>query len=292
MIEAISFIKSPRLYRKLLLKGEEEYFIERIIGIYREKLSQHQYITFEAKKDDWNEMVTPLFSGAIFSKGYLLVIYGFDDLKRSEVKTWIERLKKIPRNTYLLGVVKSGVIENELEEFFEKEGVIVNCSPVKNPVTILMATFKKEGIEFSREDIELLLDISQGLLMNVKTEVDKIKLVKDEIGRGLEIGEIIGGKIFANVRELQRAFENKEKLNYIRSLLTLQGYNFRMESIIPVLFGTCLFLMKGRSSKWDKEELVKVIKFLFMLEKEQRKGITRRITEKLIYFPYNTSGWQ
>ena len=298
MIKAKDFIKAGKVYKKVLLFGDERFFIEKIKDIYKSKIENIDVIIFDPAKDNWEEIIVPLFTGFIFQKRCVLIIENLVSIKINEFNKWLEKIKKIPSNIYVVGIYETEKKQDddrikELKKFFKQGGEIIDCFVGSDVKKILLSTFKKEGIEFSERDFETLVELGEGHLMDIKSEVDKMKIVKEELGRSLQMEEIIGGKTFISVKGLQSAFENKERTKFFRYLyLPIIDPNFKFNSLFSILFGTCIYNLKSKRSLWTKKELINFTKFLFKLEKAQREGRVKHIREHIMAFTYRIKGWR
>ena len=287
------------------LKKEIKEKVKFLVNKKDPKVEEINLIENEIIKNEEN-FYNLIFSGSLFSTNKIILVHDASDKITSIIKK-IEG--KFPSDIFL--VLFSNALEkkSKLRNLFEKEKklVCVACylDTEKNLEIIAFQELKREGINISKESINLLVRKTNGDRINLKNEIEKIKaytkdnknidhdVLKNLINLSGEIknDSLVNTCLSGEISELKKVLfdiviENQNQIlllrilsNKVRRLLLIKEQNKdnqtlenTINSVKPPIFWKEKPLVKKQLSIWKKNELVNTINEINDLEISCKKN--------------------
>ena len=281
------------------LKKEIKETIRLSINKNGSELEEVIFLENEIIKNDEN-FYNLIFSGSLFSKKKIILVHTVSD----KIIPYIKKIEsKCPQDIFL--ILFSEILEkkSKLRIFFETNNGTA-CVPCyldneKSLELITMKELKKEGINLSKESVNLIIRKINGDRINLKNELEKIKLfsknnkkidhdqVKQLINSSGEIkndnliNTCLSGEIFElkkilediSIESLNQILLLKILSNKIRRLLSIKKQNKKNQTldnmifqIKPPIFWKDRPIIKKQLTVWKTDELVNIITQINNLE--------------------------
>ena len=287
------------------LKKEIKEIVKLSINKNGTKLEEVIFLESEIIKNDEN-FYNLIFSGSLFSNKKIILVYNVSD----KIIPFIKKIEsKCPQDIFL--ILFSEILEkkSKLRTFFESSDNMV-CLPCyldneKSLELIIIKELKKEGINLSKESINLIIRKVNGDRINLKNELEKIKSFSEnnkkidheqikfllnssgEIKNDNLINTCLCGETFElkkilediSIESLNQILLLKILSNKIRRLLSIKKQkkkNQTLDNMIfqikPPIFWKDKPVIKKQLTLWKSEELANLINQINSLEVSCKKN--------------------
>ena len=281
------------------LKKEIKETIRLSIKKSGSELEEVIFLENEIIKNDEN-FYNLVFSGSLFGTKKIILVHNVSD----KLIPFIKNIEpKCPQDIFLVFFAEILEKKSKLRVFFETNNNTA-CVPCyldneKSLELITMKELKKEGISLSKESVNLIIRKINGDRINLKNELEKIKLfsknnkkidheqVKQLINSSGEIkndnliNTCLSGEIFElkkilediSIKSLNQILLLKILSNKIRRLLSIKKQNKKNQTldnmifqIKPPIFWKDRPIIKKQLTVWKTDELVDIITQINNLE--------------------------
>ena len=286
-------------YNLILLYGENDGLKKDIKDLIRTNINKQdpktEYISLYENEviDNKDNLYNSIFSGSLFGDKKIIIINGGTD---KTVQITEDIIDKCPENIFI--IILSSILEkkSKLRNFFEKN-LKTLCIPCyldedRDLKIIAINEFKKENIKLSNESISLLIEKSNKDRLNLRNEIEKIKLFAAE-KKNLELDEIkaiinfsgehksdilINECLCGNISQFRKILSDiymntvnqifllrilSNKIQRLLSMKELEKNYSDLENLInsskPPVFWKEKPIMKKQLTIWDSKELKKTI---------------------------------
>ncbi len=321
----VKIIKSPNLdnlKEVILIYGKEEYLKLQFLQAIK-KDNKNLNILW-GDELELEKLISLFSSNSLFSSKTVVAVKNFEEfikkLKKDELKRFLDFCIKLPKGNKLILISKLEKLPSkEPYKTLQNAGDVLASTPLteKGFTISLKKKFISENIEISDELLVYLASLLKNDLLYAKQEIEKLilyikdknKITKEDIDR------VIYPKVEESIFNFIHKFFTKdiECLKILRALLDTGYHPFEIQSLI-LYQGNKLLLyktLKGRKSekqiflelglkfpfqikqlkeedkKFSREELINLIKDLYMLEVEQKvfyKDINKSLESFILKF--------
>ena len=250
----------------------EPFFLSEVSKLIRKNFPLISIETYESVEDI--DMTTLISSNSLFSDKRILLIYGFEKIKKTEKK--VEWLKKVvnTRSTSVSLVILCNASNKDLSDeiaFLKKEKncLIFNLDIHERDLSEwINYKASQHGINLKADAINYLINITGGQPGLISSEIEKIALLTESNSIGLieikdvlaELGEFTAFDLIEAIRkkDRQRAFSILEKLRNVEPDMILGALNWyytnkteASEKVYSLLYRANLALRQARSLSLD-----------------------------------------
>jgi len=250
----------------------EPFFLSEVSKLIRKNFPLISIETYESVEDI--DMTTLISSYSLFSDKRILLIYGFEKIKKTEKK--VEWLKKVvnTRSTSVSLVILCNASNKDLSDeiaFLKKEKncLIFNLDIHERDLSEwINYKASQHGINLKADAINYLINITGGQPGLISSEIEKIALLTESKFVGLieikdvlaELGEFTAFDLIEAIRkkDRQRAFSILEKLRNVEPDMILGALNWyytnkteASEKVYSLLYRANLALRQARSLSLD-----------------------------------------
>lgn len=250
----------------------EPFFLSEVSKLIRKNFPLISIETYESVEDI--DMTTLISSYSLFSDKRILLIYGFEKIKKTEKK--VEWLKKVvnTRSTSVSLVILCNASNKDLSDeiaFLKKEKncLIFNLDIHERDLSEwINYKASQHGINLKADAINYLINITGGQPGLISSEIEKIALLTESNSIGLieikdvlaELGEFTAFDLIEAIRkkDRQRAFSILEKLRNVEPDMILGALNWyytnkteASEKVYSLLYRANLALRQARSLSLD-----------------------------------------
>jgi len=250
----------------------EPFFISEVSKLIRKNFPSISIETYESAEDI--DMTALMSANSLFVDKRILLIYGFEKIKKTEKKIeWLKKVVNTPSTSVSLVILCNASNKDLSDEITflkkEKNCLIFNLDiPERDLSEWINYKASQHGINLKADAINYLINVTGGQPGLISSEIEKIALLTESKSVGLfeikdvltELGEFTAFDLIDAIRkkDRQKAFSILEKLRNVEPDMILGALNWYYtnkteagEKVYSLLYRANLALRQARSLSLD-----------------------------------------